>query len=62
MSASGDNTIKLYELITGRCIKIFNEHKFEVFTFDWEYNSNKFASGSRDCTIKIWDIMDKICL
>lgn len=60
-SSSGDNTIKISNLI-GNVLKTFNEHSnwvWQVIKID----DNIIASSSEDCSIKIWDyeIEKSIC-
>ncbi|OUL34354.1 ribosome assembly protein 4, partial [Nostoc sp. T09] len=53
LASSGlDNTIKIWDITTGKAIKTLAGHSSVVFSPDGQ----KLASGSGDNTIKIWDI------
>ena len=60
-SASDDETIKIWNLETGECLKTLNDHTESVKSILIIPN-NKFISGSADATIKIWDLNSFECL
>ncbi len=56
---SRDSTLKLLELETGRCVRSFEGHT-KIFTSTYfSLGNNFFISGSKDNTIKRWDIPSK---
>jgi len=61
--ASGgfDNTIIVYELQTGKCIKTFTGHSNSINHLA-KLNSNHIASWSNDLSIKIWNLTSGNCL
>ncbi len=54
-SGSGDNTIRIWDLIGGNCLKTLKGHE-SVVRCIVKLNENQLASGSADNTIRIWDI------
>ena len=54
VSCSSDNTIKIWDLKTNNLINTLNEHMAEVSCLELIGNT-RFASGSFDGTIIIWD-------
>jgi WD40 repeat protein len=53
---SDNNTVKLWCIITGRLLKIFNGHTDDISSVDINHNSTKIVSGSYDNNIYLWDI------
>ena len=60
-SASWDETIKIWDIITGNCLKTLVGHS-GIVSFLVKVNGNKIASASGDKTMKIWDIITGNCL
>lgn len=58
LTASGDKTIKLWDIETKTCTKSVMPHFSSVKSIS-VFDANTFASGSRDGTIKIHDLRDK---
>lgn len=61
-SASEDQTIKLWDALTGNCLKTFKGHKNAVFSITYNQTGNLLASGCYDGTIKIWNIDNGKCI
>ncbi|CAG8520389.1 6639_t:CDS:10 [Dentiscutata erythropus] len=74
-SASGDGTIKnhivtggydkkirLYDVSTGKLVKIFTGHQLSVSKTIFNPLGNLIISGSKDNTIKFWDIISGLCV
>ncbi|ETO35017.1 WD-40 repeat protein [Reticulomyxa filosa] len=64
-SSSSDNTIRLWDILSGQQIQVFNGHKYSVYTVEYSpfvvnniefVSSNVICSGSSDNTIRFWDI------
>ncbi|MGD9977558.1 MAG: caspase family protein [Bacteroidales bacterium] len=62
LSASTDNTLKLWEVNTGKCIRTFTGHTNVVGTKAFSPDGRLALSGSDDKTIKLWDINTGNCL
>ena len=58
VTASHDNTIKVWNNVYMNLMHTFNGHKAQINTLDMVHNSNYLASGSRDGTIMVWDLVN----
>lgn len=58
-TGSEDETIKLWEVRTGRLLDIFRGHEMGVWGLAFSREGKQLASGSQDQTIKIWQIPRK---
>jgi WD40 repeat protein len=56
VSGSGDNTLKVWDLETGREIKTLRGHFHFVDAVAIMSDGNKAVSGSDDKTIRVWDL------
>jgi WD40 repeat protein/serine/threonine protein kinase/Tfp pilus assembly protein PilF len=61
LSGSGD-TIKLWEIATGKCLHTFLGHTDSVVSVCFSSDSQFVLSGSADKTLKLWDIATGKCL
>jgi WD40 repeat protein len=55
-SGSGDKTIKLWNLATGKEIRTLQGHQNQVFSVSFSPDGQTLASGSGDKTIKLWNL------
>jgi WD40 repeat protein len=55
-SASIDNTIKLWDVATGRELRTLNGHKDGVISVAFSPDGATVASGGMDNTVKLWDV------
>jgi len=55
-SGSHDNTIKIWELKTGKLFGTFSGHYSSVYSVAISADGQTVASGSNDKTIKIWEL------
>ncbi|PKK47848.1 hypothetical protein CI102_8172 [Trichoderma harzianum] len=60
-SGSKDNTIKIWDAVTGVCLQTFEGHTDWVTSVIFLPNGEQIASGSVDETIKIWDAATGNC-
>uniref|UniRef100_A0ABM5FMA2 F-box and WD repeat domain containing protein 10B isoform X1 n=1 Tax=Pogona vitticeps TaxID=103695 RepID=A0ABM5FMA2_9SAUR len=60
LSGSYDLSIRMWNILTGTCVKIFNGHSGSITCLD--LYKTKFVSGSKDCTAKMWDIETGKCI
>ena len=55
-SGSRDNTVKIWDTKTGKCLHTFTGHSHCVFSVSWDPSGTYLASGSDDKTLKLWDL------
>jgi WD40 repeat protein len=60
-SCSYDDTIKLWNPHTGKCLRTFVGHEGAVTSISFSPDQQQLISGSFDQTIKIWDIHTGEC-
>ncbi|MCB0307605.1 MAG: hypothetical protein KDI38_27835, partial [Calditrichaeota bacterium] len=56
VSASGDSTLRLWEVPGGRNIKMFRGHSRAVTAVAFGSDGRLLVSGSRDNTLRLWDV------
>jgi WD40 repeat protein len=61
-SGSDDCSVRLWDITTGRCLKIFEGHNRGVRSVAFSQNGQILASGSDDRTIRIWNVKTGRCL
>ncbi len=61
-SASSDQTIKIWDINSGKCLNTLQGHTRWINSVNFNANGEILASGSADETIKIWDIKTGKCL
>ncbi len=60
-SGSADQSIKLWNVGSGKCLHTFTEHQHWVCSVAFHPQQNILASGSYDRTIKLWDLGTGCC-
>ncbi|KAJ2504515.1 ribosome assembly [Coemansia sp. RSA 2049] len=58
-SASFDNSVKLWDGLTGKFIASLRGHVAAVYQVCWSADSRMLLSASKDSTLKIWDLRTK---
>ncbi|KAL2813604.1 hypothetical protein BJX63DRAFT_216969 [Aspergillus granulosus] len=61
-SASGDQTIRLWDLTTGQCLQTLESHSDFVTSVVFRPDGKVLASASHDQTIRLWDPTTGQCL
>jgi WD40 repeat protein len=56
VAASGDHTVRLVELATGRELRVFSGHSAGVECVAFSPDGRMALSGSDDHTLKLWDV------
>ncbi|MUH00663.1 hypothetical protein F7734_53695 [Scytonema sp. UIC 10036] len=51
-----DNTIKLWDVATGKELKTLKGHSRSVYSVAWSADGKQLASGSSDNTVILWDL------
>ena len=62
LSGSEDNTVRLWEVETGRCLRVLEGHSGSVLSVAWSPDGRRALSGSEDNTVRLWDIETGRCL
>jgi hypothetical protein len=62
LSGSRDNTLKLWEVATGKCLRTFEGHTSSVNSVSLSGDGRFALSGSRDNTLKLWEVATGQCL
>ncbi len=55
-SGSSDQTVKVWDRLTGNVLYNFNDHEDIVYAVDWTPNGRTLVSSSKDKTIKVIDL------
>ncbi|KAJ2907609.1 ribosome assembly [Coemansia aciculifera] len=58
-SASFDNSVKLWDGVSGKFIASLRGHVAAVYQVCWSSDSRMLLSASKDSTLKIWDLRTK---
>ncbi|KAL9650978.1 hypothetical protein ABK040_015081 [Willaertia magna] len=61
-SCSDDKTIKIWNVISGECLKNLIGHNHFVFAVAYSPQNNLIASGGFDETVRLWDVRSGKCL
>ncbi|MGB3346188.1 MAG: tetratricopeptide repeat protein, partial [Candidatus Humimicrobiia bacterium] len=62
VSASSDNTLKLWDINSGDCLTTFVGHEDSIYAVAITLDGKYVVSGSDDNTLKLWDINTGECL
>ncbi|MCB2154147.1 TIR domain-containing protein, partial [bacterium] len=62
ISGSVDNTIRLWDVDSGRCLRVMEGHTERVGSVSWSPDGRRAISGSVDNTIRLWDVDSGRCL
>ncbi|KII63141.1 Notchless protein [Thelohanellus kitauei] len=55
-TGSGDNTLRIWDVLTETPLFVFNGHKNWVLATAWSHDSQMVVSGDKDGSIVIWDL------
>jgi len=62
LSGSADNTVKLWEVSTGRCLRSFEGHTDSMSAVALSGDGRLALSGGGDKTVKLWEVSSGRCL
>jgi WD40 repeat protein len=62
LSGSCDNTLKLWDVETGECLRTFEGHSTAVNSVSLSSDGKHALSGSNDYTLKLWEVTTGKCL
>jgi small GTP-binding protein len=54
--------MRLWDVETGRCLRVFEGHKKAVYSVAWSADDRRILSGSDDTTVRLWDVETGRCL
>jgi WD40 repeat protein len=61
-SASGDNTLRLWDPVSGECLAVLRGHESGVTGCAFAPDGTRLASASQDNTLRLWDPVSGECL
>ena len=61
VSASSDNTIRIWDAVTGECKRVLEGHTSSVNSAAYSPDGREIVSASSDNTIRIWDAVTGEC-
>jgi len=56
-TSSFDNTARLWDSVTGECLKVFTDHKRPVYTVSFSPNGRWLATGSGDGWLHVYNVL-----
>ena len=62
LSGSDDKTVRLWDVETGRCLRVLEGHTDSVWSVAWSADQRRALSGSGDKTVRLWDVETGRCL
>ncbi|MGE0882135.1 MAG: TIR domain-containing protein [Blastocatellales bacterium] len=62
LSGSDDKTVRLWEIESGYCVRIFEGHSSRVWSVVWSSDGLRALSGSEDKTVRLWEVETGRCL
>jgi WD40 repeat protein/serine/threonine protein kinase len=62
LSGSSDNTVRLWEVATGRCLRTFEGHTHLVTSVCLSPDGRWALSGSDDNTVRLWEVATGRCV
>jgi WD40 repeat protein len=60
-SGNDDQTVKLWDVQTGQCLKVLEGHTGWVWSISFSPDGQTLASGSLDYTVRLWDVSTGQC-
>lgn len=61
-SASGDNTAKLWDVESGKCVRTLDKHEDGLNDIVWSWNKSTVATASNDRDVRVWDSRSGDCV
>jgi small GTP-binding protein len=61
LSGANDNTVRLWDVETGRCTRLLEGHTDRVLSVAWSPDGRRALSGADDKTVRLWDVETGRC-
>jgi small GTP-binding protein len=62
LSGAHDNTVRLWEVESGRCLRRLEGHAASVGSMAWSPDGRHALSGAADNTVRLWEVESGRCL
>jgi len=62
LSGADDKTVRLWEVETGRCLRVLEGHTGGVNSVAWSPDGRRALSGADDKTVRLWEVETGRCL
>ena len=62
LAGSGDNTVRLWDLRTGQCVRVMDGHTNNIQSVSMDSACKTAVSGSDEETVKLWDLGTGQCI
>ncbi len=62
LSGSLDKTVRLWEVESGRCLRVLEGHSASVWSVAFSPDGRRALSGSDDKTVRLWEVESGRCL
>jgi WD40 repeat protein len=60
-SGSSDKTVRLWEVSSGRALRVLRGHKSQVTSVAFRPDGRTLTSASADGTVRLWDVASGAC-
>jgi small GTP-binding protein len=56
LTAAGEKAVQLWDVETGRCLRVLKGHTDRVFSIAWSGDQQRALSAANDETVRLWDV------